>query len=292
VAGNDIEFPDDKNWSEYLETAAKMSRSSGIKRKPLSRGDWRRMHVTNFIAAVGREVKRIKPQVMYGISPFGIWQPMPELGIEGFNSYEGLYADSKKWLQDGTVDYLVPQLYWETARRAQSFPILLDWWKAQNTRKRHLWPGIATYRIGRNENWTAGEAINQINLTTKADETSGAVHFSFKSLRNDLGGIQQALADGPYKQPALIPLSPWIRSTRLASPRVSIRRGKDLVKVDWSERGSRKAFWFVVYARDKDGWSYSILPASEKSIALSADRKIEKVIVTSVDRLGNESATR
>ena len=111
AAGKDIEFPDDKNWNAYLQ-----------KRGALSRGDWRRMHVNNFIQAVGREVKRVKSQVMYGISPFGIWQPMPELGIEGFNSYTGLFADSRKWLQDGTVDYFLPQLYWENARRAQSIP--------------------------------------------------------------------------------------------------------------------------------------------------------------------------
>lgn len=278
AAGNDIPFPDDKNWQAYQAKGGKLGRS-----------DWRRMHVNNFIAAVGREAKRIKPQIMYGISPFGIWQPMPELGIEGFNSYEGLYADSKKWLQDGTVDYLVPQLYWETARRAQSYPILLEWWRSQNTKKRHVWPGVATYRIGRNENWTTGELLNQIGLTRRSDETQGAVHFSFKSLRNDLGGVQKALTDGPYKRDALIPASPWIRATNPMSPRVSIDRGKELVKVGWAERGKSRAFWFVVYAKDKDGWSYSILPASERSIALSADRNIEKIVVKSVDRLGNES---
>ncbi len=278
AAGKDIEFPDDKNWQAYQAGGGKLGRS-----------DWRRMHVNNFIQAVGREVKRIKPQMMYGISPFGIWQPMPELGIEGFNSYEGLYADSKKWLQDGTVDYFVPQLYWETARRAQSYPILLEWWKSQNTKKRHVWPGLATYRIGRNADWTSGELLNQINLTRKADETRGAVHFSYKSLRNDLGGVQRALTDGPYKHHALIPVSPWIRSPKPVSPRVSFVRSKDLVKAEWSERGGRKAFWFVVYAQDKDGWSYSILPSTERSIALSADRKIKKVVVKSVDRLGNES---
>ncbi|MEO7673273.1 MAG: family 10 glycosylhydrolase, partial [Pyrinomonadaceae bacterium] len=253
------------------------------------RGDWRRTHVNNFIALVGREVKRIKPSVMYGISPFGIWQPMPELGIEGFNSYTGLYADSRKWLQDGTVDYFVPQLYWETARRAQSFPILLEWWKSQNTKKRHLWPGIATYRIGRNENWTAGEAVNQIKLTRKADETRGAVHFSYKSLRNDLGGIQNALSEGPYKRTALIPVSPWIKAERPKPPKVMIEKNKQFTNANWTESGNTKAFWFVVYALDKAGWSYSILPSSVRSIALSADRNVERIIVTSVDRLGNES---
>ena len=276
AAGNDIPFPDDANWNAYQAKGGNLGRS-----------DWRRMHVNNFIAAVGSEVKRIKPQVMYGISPFGIWQPMPELGIEGFNSFEGLYADSRKWLQDGTVDYLVPQLYWETARRTQSFPILLDWWKSQNVKKRHLWPGIATYRIGRNADWTSDELLNQIALARSSDETRGAVHFSFKSLRNDLGGVQKALMDGPYKHDALIPTSPWIRSSKLSAPKVKIKRDSKFVHTSWSP--VRRAFWYVVYAKDVDGWSYSIVPASETSISLSANRNIEKIIVKAVDRLGNES---
>lgn len=276
AAGKDIPFPDDANWNAYQSGGGKLSRS-----------DWRRMHVNNFITAVGREVKRIKPQVMYGISPFGIWQPMPELGIEGFNSYEGLYADSRKWLQDGTVDYLVPQLYWETARRAQSYPILLDWWKSQNSKKRHVWPGLATYRIGRNADWTTGELLNQIDLTRKADETRGAIHFSFKSLRNDLGGVQKALIEGPYKHDALIPTSPWISSVKLRAPKVAIKRDSRFVRASWTP--VRGAFWYVVYAKSADGWTYSILPVSDTSIALSSERKIEKIIVKSVDRLGNES---
>lgn len=275
-AGNDIPFPDDQNWNLYQAKGGK-----------LTRGEWRRMHVNNFIAAVGREIKRIKPDVMYGISPFGIWQPMPELGIEGFNSYEGLYADSRKWLQDGTVDYLVPQLYWETARRAQSFPILLDWWKSQNTRKRHLWPGLATYRIGRNADWTAGELLHQIALTRKSDETRGEFHFSFKSLRNDLGGIQQALLDGPYKRVALIPISPWMRSSVPPAPKVTVKRGPQFIRASW--RPVREAFWYVVYSKRNNEWNYSILPAAERSITLSSERQIEKIIVKSVDRLGNES---
>lgn len=277
-SGKDVEFPDDANWIVYRRAGGK-----------LERGDWRRSHVNKFIEDVGREVKRLKPYVMYGISPFGIWQPMPELGIEGFNSYEGLYADSKKWLQEGTVDYFVPQLYWETARKAQSFPILLNWWKSQNTRKRHLWPGIATYRIGRNENWTAGEAIDQINLTRKSDGTRGAVHFSFKSLRNDLGGIQNALITTVYQRDALIPESPWIHAAAPKAPKVSITRGDKFTTVKWTETVGTKAFWFVVYAKNKDGWSYSILPSTERSIALSSDRRIETVVVKSVDRLGNQS---
>jgi uncharacterized lipoprotein YddW (UPF0748 family) len=281
AAGNDIEFPDHENWSAYQASGGK-----------LGRDDWRRMHVNKFIEAVGRRVKQIKPDVVYGISPFGIWQPMPEKGINGFNAYAKLYADARKWLQDGTVDYLAPQLYWETARQGLSFPVLLDWWKEQNTRRRFIWPGVAAYRIGSTATFTAGEIGSQIDSTRRDPLTKGAIYFSFKSLRNDMGGIQNVLRDKTYARDAVVPHFSWIKSTRPRMPKVRVSRDGRFVRASWTERGKVKAFWFVVYARDKDGWSYSVLPASEGSIALSAERRISQVVVTSVDRLGNESRKR
>ena len=277
--GKDIDFPDDKNWQQYQTSGGKLSRS-----------DWRRANVNEFIEAVGREIKRIKPDIVYGVSPFGIWRPMPDKDIRGFDAYEELFADSRKWLQEGTVDYLAPQLYWETARKGLSFPVLLRWWKEQNTKQRFIWPGIAAYRIGSTPTFTSGEIADQIRETRTDPLTDGAIYFSQKSLRNDLGGIQKELRENVYKRNALTPRFSWIKTSAISSPKVQVRRDAQFVRAKWTEQGNRKAFWFVVYAKDKDGWSYSVLPASETSIALSADRKIEKVIVTAVDRLGNESA--
>src|SRR5262249_16307102 len=151
TSGKDIDFPDEKNWQTYVAGGGK-----------LGRDDWRRENVNTFIEAVGREIKKIKPEIVYGISPFGIWQPEPSTGITGFNAYAELYADSRKWLRDGTVDYLAPQLYWETSRIGQSFPVLLDWWRSQNVKGRFIWPGIAAYRIGSTAAFTAGEIADQI----------------------------------------------------------------------------------------------------------------------------------
>jgi len=275
-AGKDIEFPDTANWEKYQEAGGKLDRS-----------DWRRSHVNDFIETVGREVKKIKPQVMYGISPFGIWQPMPERQIVGFNAYAELYADARKWLQDGTVDYLAPQLYWETGRPNLSFPVLLDWWKEQNTKRRHIWPGIATYRIGRPE-YNADMIAGQIGFTRKDSLTLGGIHFSFKSLRNDLGGIQSKLRGSVYSRESLIPTSPWIKTRKLASPKVSApRKDGKFYRASWTH--VKGAFLYVVYAKDKDGWSYSIVPATETSIALTADRIIDNLVVDAVDRLGNTS---
>lgn len=281
AAGNEIDFPDDSNWLAYQKTGGK-----------LTRDDWRRANVNSFIEAVGLAIKKIKPDVVYGISPFGIWQPIPERNIAGFNAYSELYADSKKWLQDGTVDYLAPQLYWETSRKGLSFPIILEWWKEQNTKRRFVWPGIAAYKIGSTPTFTTGEITSQVERTRLSAEINGAIYFSFKSLRNDMGGIQKELSEQIYKRDAIIPEFTWIKSKRPSAPKVKISRDAKYVNASWKEVGKRKAFWFVVYAKDKDGWSSSVVPASEHSIALSTDRKIEKIVVTSVDRLGRESANK
>jgi uncharacterized lipoprotein YddW (UPF0748 family) len=278
TTGHDIDFPDDKNWEMYQKSGGK-----------LIRDDWRRTNVNTFIETVGREIKKIKPEVVYGISPFGIWQPDPSKGITGFDAYEQLYADSRKWLQDGTVDYLAPQLYWETSRKGQSFPVLLDWWRSQNIKDRFIWPGIAAYRVGSTPTFNTAEIARQIEDTGKQIETDGVIFFSEKSLRNDLGGIQKELRENAFKLGAIIPRFAWIKVPKISPPDVTIKRDANYVRAEWAERGPRKAFWFVLYAKDKDGWSYSVLPATERSIAFSAGRKIDRITVTSVDRLGNES---
>lgn len=284
ASGENIEFPDDVNWEKYLRSAENSKFG-----RPLSREEWRRANVNIFIETVSREIKRIKRDVVFGISPFGIWQPVPSRSIEGFNSYRQLYADSRKWLQDGTVDYLSPQLYWETAKKGQSFPNLLDWWKEQNVRHSFVWPGLAAYRIGSTPTFTAGEIASQIERTRASTETSGAIFFSERSLRNDLGGIQKTLLEKVYMSDAVVPRFEWISVAPVSSPKVTIKRGRKFVSAFWHESGKRRAFWFVVYAKDRNGWGYTVLPASERSISLSAARQIREVVVHSVDRLGNES---
>ena len=84
-----VDFPDDANWEKYKASGGK-----------LTRDDWRRKNVDDFIEAVGREIKKIKPEILYGISPFGVAE----------ENFTNLYADAQKWLREGTVDYFVPQL--------------------------------------------------------------------------------------------------------------------------------------------------------------------------------------
>jgi uncharacterized lipoprotein YddW (UPF0748 family) len=275
AAGNRVEFPDEKNWQKYVQTGGK-----------LGRDDWRRKNVDDFIQRVAREVKKTKPDVMFGISPFGVWQPVPEKGIAGFNAYRELYADARKWFQAGWTDYLAPQLYWETTRKGLEYATLLAWWRAQNTRERHLWTGLAAYRA---DAYTGAEIVRQIEISRQNLPSDGNIHFSFKSLQKNLGGVGDELRQRAYRRDAIIPKSVWLSRTKPSAPALRVSQTGDKLTASWREKGKTRAFWFIVYARDSEGWSHSILPRTQKSVVLSADRKIKEIAVASVDRLGNES---
>ncbi len=187
----DASFPDDSTWQRY-----------GIK-SGLGRADWRRENINDFVRSMYRAVKTTRPRARVGISPFGIWRPGVPPTIEAqLDAYAQLFADSRKWLAQGWVDYLAPQLYWSIEPSKQSFPVLLNWWRAQSHGKA-VWPGIATERIGSNR--PAREIIEQIDLTRRGTSSPGHIHWSMKALLRNQGGIDDLLEAGPYAEKAEVP---------------------------------------------------------------------------------------
>ena len=202
---NEIPFPDDETWEKY--------QSSGGK---LSRDDWRRDAVNQFVEKLYAETKAAKPHVQVGISPFGIWRPGHPEGIKGFDQYGKLYADAKLWLNKGWVDYYTPQLYWPITQEAQSYTKLLNWWLTQNTEKRHLWPGLYTSKMaGKIPGYTPEELGNEIRLTREVN-ANGNVHFSAKPMLRS-AAIVKILGE-LYAEPALVPSTPWLKGTPPGSP--------------------------------------------------------------------------
>ena len=158
-----------------------------------------------FVERLYREVKAAKPRVKVGISPFGIWRPGYPPGIAGLDQYAELYADAKLWLNEGWCDYFTPQLYWPIKQEKQSYPKLLEWWATENTKSRHLWPGLYTSRAAdKDKGWSAGEIVEQIKLTRAQKGATGNIHFSMKALMNNTGGVADALK-GVYTEPAQTP---------------------------------------------------------------------------------------
>jgi len=181
-------FPDEASWQSY-------GRNSG-----LSRSSWRRQNINEFVRDLYHSVKSARPQARFGISPFGIWRPgVPATIKADIDAYGQLFADARTWLANGWVDYLTPQLYWSIRPPAQSYSVLLDWWRSQS----HgipIWPGIATERIGKHR--SANEIVAQIELAHNGTSSPGHIHWSMKALMRNQGGIDKALRGGPYREKA------------------------------------------------------------------------------------------
>ena len=148
ATGEELDFPDEPSWNAY--------RAAGGQ---LERADWRRHNVSALIEAMYGAIKREKPRVMLGISPFGIPRPgLPE-GVVGFDQYAKLYADTVRWLREGWCDYWSPQLYWKVDAPGQPYRPLLEYWLSQNAKERHMWPGLSISRVGDGEKGYAPEEI-------------------------------------------------------------------------------------------------------------------------------------
>ncbi len=197
-----LTFRDDASYGRY--------RSDG---GTLARPAWRRANIDSFVQRLYTIVHDAKPWVMVGISPFGIARPGVPKGIEaGFDQYEDLAADVPKWLREGWLDYLAPQLYWPIDQKEQSFPVLLAWWHAQNPKQRAIWPALYTSQVLEGgKHMRADELSAQIALIRGADQRlPGHIHFSFKALRSDAPATGGALRTRVYRVVAQVPELPWL----------------------------------------------------------------------------------
>jgi uncharacterized lipoprotein YddW (UPF0748 family) len=248
----------------------------------------RRAYIDGFVSNLYSSVKSSKPWVRVGISPFGIWRPGAPAGIEAsLDSYEHLAGDSRKWLKNGWVDYLAPQLYWRISPAKQSFPALLGWWRQQGNRP--VWPGIATARIQSSEDpgRPASEITRQIDLSRQISTPwNGHIHWSAKSLVTNRGGIASKLA-GVYTQPAAIPAMPWVNRGAPASPGVSASAESQGTTVRWVPAGGTAKI--AVQARIGGTWrtlKIAYLDAANTTLTIP---RAEAIAVTALDRFGNAS---
>ncbi len=285
IPGELVPFPDDDSYQRAVAAGEK-----------LGRDDWRRQNVDRLIQRMYEEVKREKPWVLVGISPFGIWRPGHPKGTVGFDQYASLYADARKWQQEGWLDYLTPQIYWQVDSKGQSYPKLLAWWHEQNVKGRHLWPGNFTSKVRRDagveetkEQWSAEELIRQIEATRAQPGATGNVHFSMKAFFNNRDGLNDKLDAGVYAEPALVPDSPWLGSETPAEPKVSATRQDGRVVVEMKLPGEAPWLW-VVRVKAGDRWKTAIVPGREErhAVDIDADDTPTEAVVSAVTRLGRE----
>jgi uncharacterized lipoprotein YddW (UPF0748 family) len=273
AAGKLIDFPDSASYAKSGST--------------LARADWRRDNVDRFVERMYREVHALKPTIKVGLSPFGIWRPGNPASVAGLDAYATIYADSKKWLQQGWVDYLAPQLYWAIGAPQQSYPALLDWWIAQNTMNRHVWPGLAAYRVGDGTAtaFNTNEIPNQIGLTRARPAGTGHILYNTNSTLKKSGGALATSLAPLYASRALVPASPWLDATPPSTPAVSVN-GRTVTMTPGAGELPR---WWVVRARSNGAWTTRVLFGTLRSATL--DLTADRVLLTAVDQAGNPSGS-
>jgi uncharacterized lipoprotein YddW (UPF0748 family) len=288
-------FPDSSSYASYgKEVYANVD-------------DWRRNNVNFFVQELSSRIKREKPHVRFGISPFGVWRnkdkdPDGSETQAGQTNYDDLYADVLKWLKEGWIDYVTPQLYWHIGFKVADYTVLLDWWSKHSYGK-HLYVGQAVYRVG-GKGWeNPDELLNQVNLNRNYTEVKGSMYFNSKTFIADKQGVN-AKMNQMYRYPALIPSMSWIDAKPPAVPVLKNAGGSQGsgVHLSWFDSIDTDASYYVIYRFKKGNLISADNPANIAAIVQrepsavqswldkTADkRSIYLYGITAVDRGHNES---
>ena len=197
-----------------LDDAAYNADPRGFPATTAGRADWRRDNIDMLIARVNEEIRAAKPWVKFGVSPSGIYRSSTDPAIGSPTSagasqhYSSMFADTRKWIREGWVDYLAPQVYWYIGQAGSDYQLLVPWWN-DNAYERHLYIGLADYKMN-TAGWTDPNQINrQIALNRASPNVGGQIHFRHAFLQADPLGYRSALRNSTYARPALLPLMGW-----------------------------------------------------------------------------------
>ncbi|WP_422080711.1 glycoside hydrolase family 10 protein [Ulvibacterium sp.] len=267
--------------------------------------DWRRSNVDSLIKNVHLSIKSKKPWVQFGVSPFGVWKnkstdPQGSDTKAGQTTYEDLYADPLLWMEEGWIDYLVPQVYWSMDLPVASHRKIVDWW-SQNTQNTNLYIGNGAYKIRNNSDsaWNRKKELpSQLKLARKDDVVSGNVFFSAKSLMQNNRDVVDYLKKKYYASDALTPTSPLAQFPKKEEiPVISIYNGKDTILLNLNN--SETYPYVLCYASGKKVRSeYPIKKMLTRIYVGTKDRiEIDKelaqgkkhIALTFLDKFGRES---
>jgi len=211
IAGKD--FPDQKTYLQYG--------------KGMTKDDWRRSNCDSIIKRIHDVVLDTKPGIKFGVSPFGVWRNKSRdaMGSDtraGVSNYDDLYADILLWLQEGWIDYVAPQLYWNIGHPLCDYETLVKWWNDHSYGKQVL-IGHALYNATETNQkaWkNPDELPDEIKLLRASENVHGSIFFSTKDLLKNPNGWADSLHYNYYKYPALIPPAVWIDTSAPSSPEI------------------------------------------------------------------------
>ncbi|ROT31988.1 glycoside hydrolase family 10 protein [Micromonospora sp. HM5-17] len=210
-----------------------------------SKADWRRHNIDLLIREMGQKIKSIKPWVKFGVSPFGIWRNKAAdprgSDTNGTQSYDANFADTRKWVREEWIDYIVPQIYWNIGLTVADYAKLVPWWAdvVAGTRVQ-LYIGQADYKIGDPAQPAAwqdpAEMSRHLTLNRDYPEVDGNVHFSATQVRANKLGATDIYAAEHYSRPALVPAMSHLPAKPLMFPIITgATRKADGIALRWRQ---------------------------------------------------------
>ena len=208
-------IPADNSAEDYGEWQA-----SGTS---LSFGDWRRDNVNRMVRAVYDMIQETRPEVRYGISPAGVAASSSAVaGQHGVDpcpagsdwQYNSIFSDPLAWLEDQSIDYISPQVYWPFGHSTNDYGLITGWWgQIANHFGRQVY--ISTYIAGLNSSSTAvqyKEPTDEVefNRTSSVDGNPGTIFYSCKYLYAlNSNTLANHLKNTVYSKPAIPPAMTW-----------------------------------------------------------------------------------
>ncbi len=269
--------------------------------------DWRRDNVNQTIQMLSEDIKLIKPWVKFGISPFGVWRnksddPRGSNTTAGTSSYRDLYADVLTWLENGWIDYVAPQIYWEIGHSSADYKELCNWW-SENRHNSALYIGHALYKSNSQstvEEWRKADQLpKQVELTREIEGIDGSIFYSAKHFKRDLMGFQNALKTQFYTTYAIVPPIAMLDSTGPVVPYRLRKSGRKLKwKVEEVDDPMSEAISYVIYRNSIEEILNPELASSIYLVTRDMKTRISKdeeesgeyeFRVSALDRFNNES---
>jgi hypothetical protein len=290
-------IPDDRDFA---------TNNNGIANK----GDWRRFNVNQFIKQLSETIHSIKPWVKFGVSPFGIYRNKrtdPYNGSEtaGLQNYDDLYADVMLWVNNGWIDYCVPQIYWQIGHPTADYQTLIQWWN-KYCAGRPLYVGEdieRTVRFADPRDGSKHQMEAKYHLHNQMRNVHGTVLWYAKASVDNVGNYGTMLEKNYWRYPALQPRMPFIDAKAPA-------RVHNLAPI-WTEDGyilvwegpetsnwRDAAYKYVVYRFGRDEQINIEDPSHIVAITKSPYYRLPyhngktryTYVVTVLDRMSNESA--
>lgn len=233
-SGGTSEGSDAGDYSDYLA----YKNAGGT----MSIGDWRRDNVRKLMSDLNQMLKETRPDVRFGVSPAGVactsTSVANKYGVttcpasSGDWMYNQIYCDPLAWLQEGTIDFISPQIYWKTTQSNAPYGPIAKWWAYIGDHfGRHFY---SSHSLSYMNNSYTTDNIEQLGLQMQLNrdyETgvsgAGSIFYSAKHVKNS-STLRNYLVNNLYQRKALVPVVSWHEHPTYGAPTNAAKSGSTL----------------------------------------------------------------